>query len=306
MSDGDNEPVVQEVNAPLDAAWASMTFPAYRHLLACVGTGESTLTGHRPLACIATLGGTPVGLALAQQAPAIPPTVEVLSLFVAPAFRGQGIATRLLAGVEDFASRAGAIELSGTYMTGSPSVPAVERVLAKREFDPPVLRRIIFKFSPENAAECRWFKQARMPADASIFKWAELTREELAWLKQSQAERQWIHPKLEPWNWDLNFDPETSFGMRKDGEVVGWVINHRLSPGVVTFTTAFMRSDLARRGASFPLYVASLMPLMGSGVLCVFMTDPAEFHSMARFMLKRGSPFAQSTVETRGVSKRLL
>ena len=131
-----------------------------------------------------------------------------------------------------------------------------------------------------------------MPAGASIFKWSELTGEELAWLKQSQADRRWIHPKLEPWNWDLNFDPASSVGMRKDGEVVGWVINHRLSPGVVTFTTAFMRTDLARRGASFPLYVASLTATDGHrGVVCVHdrcdgIREHGALHVEARITLR--------------------
>jgi GNAT superfamily N-acetyltransferase len=301
----ENELLIREVTTPLGNEWGHMTFPIYRFLLSLIGTGETGARGHRPLACVATSGGTPVGLALAQRAPAIPPTAEVLSLFVVPAFRGAGIATRLLACLEDALSRLGVSELSGTYMTGPPTLAALERVLAKRGFDPPMSRRLIIKFTPEQSRQCLWFQRARMPDGASIFKWAELTREELARLKQSQKERRWIHPKLEPWRWDRNFDPVSSVGMRKDGEVVGWVISHRMSPGVLAFTTAFMRTDLARRGASFPLYVATLESLMGSGVICLLMTDPNEFPSMARFVLRRCSPLAPFTGETRGVSKRL-
>jgi GNAT superfamily N-acetyltransferase len=301
----EHELEIHEVTAPLGNEWSQMTFPIYRYLLALVGTGQPGADGHRPMAAVATIGGRPVGLALAQRAPAIPPTAEVLSLFVVKDLRGQGIATRLLASLEDVVSRIGVTEIAGTYMTGKPAVAAVERVLAKRGFDPPVSRRLIIKFTPEQSRQCRWFRRARMPEGASIFKWSELTRDDLARLKRSQAERRWIHPKLEPWNWDRNFDPVSSVGMRKDGEIVGWVISHRMSPGVLTFTTAFMRTDLARRGASFPLYVATLESLMGSGVTCVLMTDPTDFPQMAQFILRHCSPLAPYTGETRGVIKRM-
>ena len=305
MSQIDDQVVIDEIRSPLGTEWATMTFPAFRYALSLAGTEEEDGEGRRTLACGATRDGVVIGLALAQRAPTVPPTVEILSLFVVRDLRGHGIATRLLSCLEEAARRSGAVELSGSYMTGRPSLEALERVFVKRGFDQPVLRRLIFKFTPEQAAQCRWFKQARLPTGASIFKWSELTAADMDDLKQGQAERHWIHPKLEPWHWDRNFDPASSVGMRKDGEIVGWAINHRLTPGLVTFTTAFMRADLARRGASFPLYVASLMPLMGSGLNCVFMTDATDFAAMARFMLRRGAPFAGFTGETRGVSKRL-
>ena len=301
-----SEITIEEVRGPLGEPWTRMTFPDHRGLLPLISTGQTTTTGRQPFACVATLGDRPVGLALAQRAPTIPATAEVLSLFVDPAARGQGIGTAMLARLEDIALRHGSTELSGTYMTDRPNVEALERVLAKRGFDPPTVRMIVFKFAPEDAKKCAWYRRARMPAGATIFKWSELTREELVRLKQSQQQRRWIHPKLEPWSGDPNFDEVSSVGMRKDGDVVGWVINHRLSPGVVTFSIAAMRPDLARLGASFALYVASLEALMGTDVLCTFVTNAEDFADMARFMLRRGAPFAQYSGQSLGVTKQLI
>lgn len=281
-----------------------MTFPLYRHLLPLVGTGAADAQGNRPLACRAVAGGERAGLVLAQVSGAAPATVELVSIFVAPAFRGRGVATDLLACLEQAARQdAGVRQVTGVYMTGA-STAALERVFAKREFPPPALRKIVLKFTPEEAAECDWYKKARMPAGASIFPWSELTDAERDALKRSQAEHPWIHPELEPWRCDDRFDEVSSVGMRKDGAVVGWVINHRPAPGLVTFTMSFMRSDLARRAAIFPLYVASIERLMGTGVICSFVTS-AQFESMVRFALRRGSPFVHYTGETRGVTKTL-
>jgi GNAT superfamily N-acetyltransferase len=301
-----SELVIEEIRRPLSDPWTRMTFPYYRGLLPLLGTGQAAGNGQQPFACAATIGDRAVGLALAQRAPAIPPTAEILSLFVDPEVRGQGIATAMLASLEEAALRQGIRELSGTYMTDRPNIAAIERVLAKRGFEEPTVRMIVFKFAPEDARKCAWYRRARLPTGATIFKWSEVTGEDLALLKHSQRERRWIHPKLEPWSAAPDFDTVSSVGMRKDGEIVGWVINHRLTPDVVTFSTASMRPDLARMGASFPLYVASLETLMGSGVLCTFVTNAEDFADMARFMLKRGAPFAQYSGQSLGVRKQLI
>jgi GNAT superfamily N-acetyltransferase len=296
--------LVEEVSSPLGEEWETMTFPLFRHLLPLLGTGNVDAQGNRPVACRAMAGESPAGLALAQIRRDNPSSLEMLSVFVTADLRGQGIGTRLVAGLEDAARATAVQQLTGVYMTGKPSITALERVFAKRGFPPPTLRMIVLKFTPEEAAHCDWYKKARLPAGCSIFPWSELTAEERARLKQSQAEAPWIHPDLEPWKCDQRFDEVSSVGMRKDGAVVGWVINHRASPTLVTFTTSFMRADLARRAAIFPLYVASIERLMGTGVICSFVTS-AKFESMVRFALRRGAPFIHYTGETREVSKAL-
>jgi hypothetical protein len=108
---------------------------------------------------------------------------------------------------------------------------------------------------------------------------------------------------LEPWRADERFDEVSSVGLRQDGQIVGWVINHRAGPDMVTFTTSFVRHDLARRGVTFPLFVASLERLQGTGVTCTFVTAGLYAH-MNRFVLRRCAPFATFCGETRGVSKQ--
>ena len=294
---------IEPASAPLGSEWAGMTFPLYRPLLALAGTGRADGQGNVPLACCAFVDDVPAGLALGQVTPAAATALELVSVFVPAEHRGRGVATRLVECLEAQAVARGLDTLTGSYMTGKPSIPALERVFAKRGFDPPKLRMIVLKFTPEEARECDWYKRARMPQHAEIFSWSSLTDADRAWLRQSQAERHWIHPELEPWRCDQRFD-DSSVGMRKDGEIVGWVINHRAAPDLVTFTTSFMRADLARRGAIFPLYVASIERLMGTGVICSFVTN-AEFEGMVKFALRRGAPFIHYTGETRGVAKRL-
>jgi GNAT superfamily N-acetyltransferase len=296
--------VTEPVSRPLGAEWSSMTFPSYRHLLALVGTGAADATGSRPIARMARIGDRPAGLAIADLPAANRPTAELLSLYVAADFRGQGIATALLEGLESDLAKAGVPKIEGSYMTGRPTLAALERVLAKRGFTPPALRTLVVRFTPEEASHTEWYRRARLPAGGVIFPWTELTHPEREELQRSQKERGWIHPDLEPWRFDQFCDDVSSVGLRKDGEVIGWVINHRIAPDMVRFTISFVRTDLARRGGIFPLYVASLERLKGTGATCTFVTA-AHFESMNRFVLRRCAPFVSFCGETRGVSKEL-
>jgi GNAT superfamily N-acetyltransferase len=298
------ENVTAEATTPLGPEWNVMTFPAFRHLLALLGTGHADARGVSPVARYALLEGRPVGLLLAELPTAVRPSAELLSLFVAPDFRGRSLASRLLAELEIDLVNRGVRRITGSYMTGKPAIAALERVFAKSGFSAPVVRTVAVRFTPEEAARTDWYRRARLPADGEIFPWSELTGAERAELRRSQAEENWIHPELEPWNFDQHCDPVSSVGLRRAGKVVGWVINHRIAAGMVRFTISFVRRDLARRGGIFPLYVASLERLKGTGVTCTFVTA-SNFESMNRFVLRRCAPFISFSGETRGVSKDL-
>jgi peptidoglycan pentaglycine glycine transferase (the first glycine) len=284
--------------------WAGMTFPLYRPLLALLGSGEADAAGVRPVAHLARIDEVPVGLVLAGLPTAERASAELLSVFIDADFRNQGVATFLLAGLEaDLAAR-GVRELEGVYMAGKPGIDALERVFVKRGFTAPVLRKVVVQCTPEEASRTDWFRKAKMPAGATIFPWAELTPDEYATLRRSQAEQPWIPQILEPWSCGPNFDQVSSVGMRLDGRVVGWILNHRVAPNLVRFTACFVRADLQRRGGMFPLLVASLERLMGTGAVCTFVTTN-QFPEMVSFTHRRLGPFVSYCGETRGVSKAL-
>jgi GNAT superfamily N-acetyltransferase len=296
--------VTETVTSPLGDEWTAMTYPVHRRLLPLLGSESATDDGIRPIACTARMGDRPVGLALAQMPTADEPAAEVLSIYVAPDLRGQGIATALVQGLEEELANRGIPCILGVYMTSLPTVPALERISVKRGFTEPVRRTIVVRATPEEAATTLWYRRARMPADSTIFPWTELTPDERETMQRTQAESGWIHPDLEPWRFDNGFDPQSSVGMRRDGAVVGWVINHRIAPNMVRFTVSFIRGDLARRGGIFPLYVASLERLRGTGATCTFVTA-SQFESMTKFVIKRCAPFVSFVGETRGVTKDL-
>jgi GNAT superfamily N-acetyltransferase len=315
LADGDVD--FAELDATNGAASAAMTFPVYRHLMRLEAAPRHPEQGDdrpvQPVGCVASVGGVPVGLALGElpiAAPSEPDesdrAPEVLSLFVHPERRNRGIATALLERLEHRVRERGFSTLRAVYMGGRPGNAALERVLAKRGWSAPTVRTVTLRFTPKGARNTPWYGRIRLSDEYHIFLWSELRPEERAEIRRSQAEKQWIPPGLEPWMHDHHsFDPVSSLGLRYRGRVVGWVINHRVSPTTVRFTCSFMRKDLGRRARIMPLYTASLERLEESGCQeCLFIT-PVEFPTMVSFVKDRCAPWEGVLSETYGVSKQL-
>jgi GNAT superfamily N-acetyltransferase len=299
-----SEIVIAPATAPLDGAWAGMTFPSYRQAVALVGTPHTDSEGSRMIANTASEGDLPAGLALAQLPRDPSQPAEILSLFVRADVRGQGIGTRLVEGLERAALEAGRAEITGVYMTGKPSIPVIEHIFAKRGFAPPVLRKAAVRITPEQAVNCPWWGRGRLPEGGELFMWKDITPEERAQIQRSHAERPWIDPLLEPWICDQRADPVSSVGMRVNGEVLGWVINHRAPPNLVVFTTAFVRKDFQRIGALFKLLVHSIVNIQNQGLVITFVTSNM-YPRMLPFTLTRIGPYGDFCGETRGVTKAL-
>ena len=316
MSRGNAVPELVELEASLGATCAPMTFPVYRHLLSLTPAPRHPEQGDerlvQPVGVVAKSAGVPIGLALAEL-PLGPEssvesenTPELLSLFVHPASRNQGTATALLERLEELVRGRGFAKIKAVYMGGRPGNAPLTRVLAKRGWSAPAVRTVTLRFTPQGARSTPWYGRVELSAEYEIFPWSELATEERERIRRSQAESPWIPPGLEPWAHDFHsFDPISSLGLRYRGSVVGWVINHRVSPTTVRFTCSFMRKDLGRRGRILPLYTASLQRLEETGCEeCLFIT-PIEFPTMVSFVTDRCAPWTGFLTETFGVSKRL-
>ena len=302
-----------ELDASMAEACARMTFPVYRHLLSLQRAPRHPEQGDerliQPVGVVAQSEGAPIGLALAELplgSERSENTPEVLSLFVRPESRNRGVATAILERLERGVRARGFAEVKAVYMGDRPGNAALARVLAKRGWSAPAVRTVTLRFTPRGARKTPWFGRVRLSRQYQIFPWTELTPREREQLQRSQADAPWIPPGLEPWRHDRHsFDPVSSVGLRYRGQVVGWVINHRVSPTTVRFTCSFMRKDLGRRGRILPLYTASLERLDEAGCKdCLFIT-PVVFPTMVDFVKNRCAPWEGFLTETYGVSKRL-
>jgi GNAT superfamily N-acetyltransferase len=301
---------LQVLDASLANECEAMTFPRFRHLLLLYPAPRYPTEGDRrnvqPLGVVALAGENVVGLALAAIPLDASSEAELLSVFVQLHWRGRGIASELVRRLEAELRSLDVECVEATYMTGKPSIPVMERVLARAGWEPPVARTVTVRFTPEEARTTPWFGRKFMPRGAEVFEWGQLTDEEMERLKESNAASPWIAEGLEPWAHSaMGFDRASSVGMRLGGEVVGWVINHRIWSDTLRFTCSFMRADLARRAAILSLYTESIERADAAGYrYCTFIT-PVKYTGMVDFVVKHCAKWISYVGQTRGVTKRL-
>ncbi|MEM9304603.1 MAG: GNAT family N-acetyltransferase [Pseudomonadota bacterium] len=294
--------------------FGAMTFPAYRHLLPLAPARRHQSDDDerliQPVAVAASIDGQPVGLALAESpigADREEHSAELLSLFVAKSFRRNGLGRALLAGIQQVLAEQGEPRVKAVFMRGKPSIDVVERLLAEAGWADPVPRMVTVKFMADRLAESTWIHRYKPRAGFEIFTWMDLKDSELEALRQSHAETGWIASDLLPWDYDQGeYEPITSVGMRHEGEVIGWVINHKLDAETVRYTCSFMHPKFQGVGGILPLYTESFRRLLRFGFKRGMFVAPLHHPRMAKFSRRWFGPYSYFTGETVGTEKVLV
>jgi hypothetical protein len=292
------------------AAFRPLTFPALRHLLALEPTVRFPEEGDRrritPLAVGAREQAAPVGLALGCLPLGEGDAPELLSFYLRPERRTPEAADGLLARFETAVRDAGFDSLGFVYTSGGADAEALEALLARRGWSPPETRMVSVRFTLEQAKATPWFRRYRRRGGFEFVRWAEVSAAELAALRASQEESGWIAEDLAPWKFDQRrLDPASSLAIRLGGEIVGWVLNHRIDDQTVRFTCSFLRRDLSRRGRIVPAYTESIERAAAAGYERAILTVPKHHREMVAFVQRWCAPWIGFVGETRGVAKAL-
>ena len=294
------------------AAIEGLTFPAFRHLLdlspqpRIKDPSQPSPRLIQPLAVVADLDGSIVGMALAElpiEGQAIP---EILSVFVQPAVRRQGIADHLMGRVVREIADRGFTEVNAVYMTGKPEIAALEKIFWKQGWLPPVVRMTVVRFTVDELDNIPWMRWARVRKGYEAVLWSDLGPEDVAALRASDDSDGWIASDLKPWDHTRSgFEPQTSMALKRDGLVVGWVINHALSADFVRYTCSYIRPGLGPRGLLVTLYRASLDRMRSTNFTVGTLTAPAHHPQMVKFLKRHCAPYVSFVGETRGTRKIL-
>jgi GNAT superfamily N-acetyltransferase len=284
------------LDLPLDAETAEFSFPEYQDWLRTGGA-----------ACDAVVigllrDGFTVGLGVARHGGS--PHAELLSLYLPPELRGHGVATILLQHLEDALRQRGAQTITATYTSKLPAAPAFERVLARRDWSQPVVvMQTARLYSSTLVTAHRGLAPVPLPEGIEIFPWKSLTADER---RDLEAAREEVTPGLWPFEWDAPLEPATSFGLRRDRQVIGWIVSHRVAEDCIRYTSLFVRPQWRTRTLS--------LGLLGTAIRAHWAAYGVQVHAslavlagnaeMTRLLQRRLAPFGEMH-EVRRASKQL-
>ncbi|MBO3462767.1 GNAT family N-acetyltransferase [Aetokthonos hydrillicola Thurmond2011] len=267
---------LQILDSSTAAAYESMTFPLFRsHLQVLEPQGLTVAIGAADL-------GQPIGLALAE-IQSDHHSAKVLSLYVSPERRNAGIGRALLTRLEQVLSQRGCTNVSIVYMTGKPTTSALEHLLQKCHWSTPTPRMLICK-SDNRALDAPWLKiYEHLPPSFAIFPWCELTNDERIAIEKQQETNPWIPNELVPFPHEEGMEPLTSFGLRYQGQVVGWLITHRIYPDTIRYTCDWVREDLQKTGCLLALHAKAHKRQAIAKIPKAIWTVPLQHSNMVRF-----------------------
>ena len=198
----------------------------------------------------ASFWGQPAGVAVVRTGDE---AAQLLDLYVLPAYRKAGIGTSLLAAAEAAVQGTGRGRLHTLYRPDE-QTPAFQRVLAKQGWTPPTHSHIVFWTTREqDALHLEWVQKYRFRPPYQVVPWPDITEAERAHIA-SRGEAGWYPPDLNPFSRPVEaWDPETSLGLRYNGEIVGWVLNVREAPLQLLIEILFVDPPLQRLGKGFML-----------------------------------------------------
>jgi GNAT superfamily N-acetyltransferase len=233
------------------AAYQEMTFPRFRQLL-------EDFSNYTDLIVIRATDAdnTPAGMGLAFHAPGTE-KAEIGSVYILHEFRRKGVGTALWEYLEKTLHDRQCRSAEVYYDSEMASTPALERILAKLDWNTPQIFRMFYKADIREMMKAPW-NNYRLPEEFAVFPWTELTEAEREEILRRQEAEEWYPEILSPFRDEEFTEPVVSVGVRYRGEVAGWMICHRVSENTVRYSKLFVRKDLQRMGRAIPLLAESL------------------------------------------------
>jgi GNAT superfamily N-acetyltransferase len=220
-------------------------------------------------------------------------TATFHTLVVAPDYRGKGIGQTLLSQLEKHLQSLQIKSLKIKYEGWHPESPILEHLLQKNGWEKPepfVIRYFFHvpTFSPP------WFQRpCIVPSGFEIFPWAETTEKEREWLQI--GERQRTFPiTVSPLRGTDPVEPINSLGLRYRGELVGWLITHRIAPDTIRYTAFYIHREHRNKRAAISLLIQSIRQQKQSPVPLALVEINLEYARRwwLGFVKKRLAPYA--------------
>jgi Acetyltransferase (GNAT) family len=273
-----------------------MTFPCFTPFLVSSDPAKLTYS--------LIVNGQPAGLALGALRPG--GDADLLSLYVAPNFRGRGLAGRLLSGFEAEVYARAAQRLVGTYTYDPEAADHIGTLLKTQGWLLSSPRMLVCRAN-RRLLEAPWM-QRPMETTYEITPWSTVTPAERTLLEERKSS---IPETLYPFPWEREFyplEPGNSLALRENGCLRGWILTHRINAQTVRYTCAYVDDSRQRLALGIDLIAEAArrqVQLFGTETRGIWAT-PYKYSRMISFIRRRMAPYLESIRESVQASKPLV
>ncbi len=230
---------------------------------------------------------------------------RLLSCWVRPDVRNQGIGTALLQRMQHLLKHEGCTHVEVHYRSNWNGTPAFEQILQRLQWSPPTCKHVLCVHDDmPRLLQAPWLQRAKVPDGITLFPWTDLSAAEAEDIRRTQVRDAWFDAALNPFQLAHILEPTTSFGLRQEGRVVGWVVRHKVKPDTLQ-CTALVAHTGAPFGCGLALLRHTIATQVGLGIpKSSYMIDGTN-HKMIAFMRRRLAPYGMTEAQNRVAEKRL-
>ena len=233
-------------------------------------------------------------------------TAEIISLFVEPDYRHQGIGTNLIQYLEKGLIKAGCNLLLVNYKATRITDTEFEPLLKHCGWEQPETKMVLGMGTTETISKAPWLREYKLSSDFAIFPWQELTDKDREQIETSQAEQPWYPKILSPFHRDPRLEPLNSLGLRYQEKVVGWMINHRVASDTIRYSILFVAKEIQRSGKGMVLLAESIRLQLDSSVPYSKFAVQIQNQPMLHIVRRHLSPYLIGQTESRSAKKNLI
>lgn len=219
---------------------------------------------------------------------------SILSLFVEPTHRQQGLGKQLLAQMQQVLSNLGYQQVDLTYRSDIVT-PALEHILKQHNWLPSRPYSLVCSAQVQDFKKAPWMYRHPLLASFTLFPWLELTPQQRQEIQAQQQAGLRYPPELDPFREEDKIEPITSLGLRYQGQVVGWMITHRIAPDTIRYSSLFVNQDLPKIRCAIPLLAAALKRQIENPELPTLTFVVMAYNTpMIRFLHRHLAPYLTS------------
>ncbi|NES67449.1 MAG: TIGR03032 family protein, partial [Okeania sp. SIO2D1] len=247
---------------------------------------------------VAEVEGQKVGLVLAEVFNS-PPETEVISLFVLPEYRHQGIGKGLIQNLETDLKALGCTQMKVVYKSTPITTLALEPLLKQQNWQPPQVNFLLGKTTTEKVSQAPWLRKYPLSNKFTVFPWSELTDTD-----KQQIQSLDYPTSLSPFG-NTQPEPLNSLGLRYESQLVGWMVTHRVAADAIRYSTMFVDKRFQRLGRGISLLSQSILRQVDSTVPYCLFAVAEENPAMLQFVHKHLEPYLTEVTYSQVAVKQL-